>query len=133
MVNFSVWLDQELSSRSWTRADLAQKAQISQSTLSLIYNESRKAGPDVCRSIADALKIPPEEVFRAAGLLPPTPKVDVVSERANHLLQMLKKPTSKQRAVDYLELLIRQEAREENEHENAAPKNYPTPSASLGT
>src|SRR3954470_19401011 len=112
MVNFSVWLDQELSSRSWTRADLAQKAQISQSTLSLIYNESRKAGPDVCRSIAEALKIPPEEVFRAAGLLPPNPKTDVISERANYLLQMLEKPASKQRAVDYLELLIRQEARE---------------------
>lgn len=30
----------------------------------------RGAGPDVCQAIARALGLPPEEVFRQAGLLP---------------------------------------------------------------
>jgi transcriptional regulator with XRE-family HTH domain len=71
MSEFSDWLDTELSKRNWTRADLAKAAGISQSSLSLIYSGNRKPGNDLCESIARALKLPPEEVFRRAGLLPP--------------------------------------------------------------
>ncbi|CAK0772693.1 XRE family transcriptional regulator [Gammaproteobacteria bacterium] len=71
MVNFPAWLDRELSAKNWTRADLSQVAKISQSALSLIYSGDRKPGPEVCNAIAQALRLPPDEVFRAAGLLPP--------------------------------------------------------------
>jgi len=109
MVEFTEWLDRELLRRDWTRADLAQRAKISQSALSLIYSQNRKPGADVCNGIAVALKIPSEEVFRAAGLLPKNNQVDADAERAAHLIQTLKKPANKRRALDYLELLLRQE------------------------
>jgi hypothetical protein len=39
----------------------------------MIYSEQRKPGPEVCESIARALDLPPDVVYRAAGLLPSLP------------------------------------------------------------
>ena len=39
--------------------------------VSRIISGERKAGPTACVVIARALGLPPEEVFRIAGLLPP--------------------------------------------------------------
>lgn len=111
MVNFPKWLDAELEKREWSRADLSQKAKISQSALSMIYSENRKAGPEICNAVASALKLPPEEVFRAAGLLPPAPATDETIERIDYLLSTLQDPNNKQRALDYIELLKTQEER----------------------
>jgi len=123
MVNFSDWLEQELIQRGWTRADLSQRAKISQSTLSMIYSENRKAGPDVCNAVAEAFRIPPEEVFRAAGLLPPSPEADETLQRIEHLYGTLNDPVSKQRALEYIELLKTQE-----EKGQYVPKNSATQS-----
>lgn len=111
MVNFPTWLDAELIKRNWTRADLSQFAQISQSTLSLIYRGDRKPGPEVCNAIAQALKLPATEVFRAAGLLPPATDTDPMQERLDHLYTTLKDPANKQRALDFLEFLQLQETK----------------------
>lgn len=109
MVNFAEWVDKELALRDWTRADLSQRAKISQSTLSMIYSQSRKAGPDVCNAIAAALKVPPDEVFRAAGLLPPVPSADDTLKRIEYLYNTLEDPDNKQRALEYIESLITRE------------------------
>lgn len=109
MVNFPEWLDKELSLRDWTRADLSLRAGISQSTLSMIYSQSRKAGTDVCNAIAGALKLPPDEVFRAAGLLPPVPAADNTLKRIEHLYEKLEDPDNKQRALEYIESLVTRE------------------------
>lgn len=64
------WLDDKLSEKGWTRAELARQAHISQSILSHLDNSRRNPGVEVCRAISKALRIPLATVYREAGLLP---------------------------------------------------------------
>lgn len=75
-MTFVNWLEKELENRQWTRSKLAKIAGISASSLSHIYTGKRMPGSDVCRAIADALKISPDIVYREAGLLDPIPEQD---------------------------------------------------------
>ena len=86
---FSEWLNGELDRLGWSMNKLASKAGLSSGTLSNIMSGNRQPGPDFCRSIARALQIPEEEVFRRAGLLSPEQAKDPLLERANHLLELL--------------------------------------------
>lgn len=71
--NFREWLEQELRRRDWRPAELAKAAGLYPGTIGRVLNGDRRAGPDVCLAIADALQISPEQVFRQAGLLPQKP------------------------------------------------------------
>lgn len=68
---FVQWLEGELAARNWRPADLARASKLYQSTLANILNEQRKPGPEVLLAISEALDLPPDLVFRRAGLLPP--------------------------------------------------------------
>lgn len=80
--DFIQWLKLELEKRSWRQIDLAKRAYIDQGLLSRILNGITNAGPDTCISIARALKIPPEQIFRRAALLPKllAPENDIILE-----------------------------------------------------
>ena len=67
------WLEHEMKTRRWRPADLAKAAGIYPATLARVLNGDRKAGPDVCKGLARALEVPPDWVFRLAGLLPELP------------------------------------------------------------
>lgn len=75
--DFAEWLEAELNKRDWTRADLARRAGISKPQISRIMNREQSPGHSTCTGIAAALGLPPETVYRAAGLLAP------VSERTD--------------------------------------------------
>lgn len=66
-------------------------------------------GKDLAQSVAEALKVPAEEVFRIAGLLPPEPPKDETLYRIEHLYHTLKESSSKTRALEFLEFLSQQE------------------------
>lgn len=87
--NFTEWVDTELAKRSWTRAELSRRANVSQSTLSMVWSGERQPGAELCVAIAHALNFPPETIFRAAGLLPALPEEDaeweIWRERVRHL------------------------------------------------
>ena len=68
------WLNRELNERGWSQGELARRANISGGTLSMVMNQQRGAGPDLCSAIAAALRVPPEKIFRLAGLLPHVPE-----------------------------------------------------------
>lgn len=70
MPEFTEWLLDELQRRGWQPADLAKQAELSTGSISNILTGKRKPGANICVSIADALNISPERVFRIAGLLP---------------------------------------------------------------
>ncbi len=89
MKTFGDWLENEMNDRGWRPVDLANKARISRGSLSNIINDLRRPGPDICRAIANALQVPPEKVFRQAGLLPPKPETEEKLEEAMHLFQQL--------------------------------------------
>lgn len=72
-----------------TQADLAKSSGLSSGAISLILSSSRGVGPDACNAIAKALNIPPETVYRAAGLLPPVSEKDARIETILHLAEQL--------------------------------------------
>lgn len=71
---FGNWLLKELERRGWSQSLLATKAGLSRGTISNIMNGTRGVGEETLNGIARALQLPPETVFRAAGLLPPEPE-----------------------------------------------------------
>ncbi len=89
MDRFAVWLVDELNKRDWMPSTLANRAGINSGSLSHILNGTRKAGPESCLAIARTLKLPPEEVFRRAGLLPSKPEIDSRAEELLHLFRQL--------------------------------------------
>lgn len=121
MTSFSDWLNAQLAERNMSAAELARAMNKDQGVVSRMLRGERSPSPATIQSIANALRLPLDIVLRASLNMTPNPKVDPDDERANHLIQSLKKPSSKQRALDYLQLLIEQEEREERE--NAAKKN----------
>jgi transcriptional regulator with XRE-family HTH domain len=97
-MSFINWLNQELKERRWQQKDLAEAAGVSDSTITLVLKGDRKPGADLCNGIARAFGIPPEEVFRMAGLLPALPEED--DELARQLVEKFKRlPIEKRREV----------------------------------
>lgn len=89
MEAFIEWLEEELKKRDWQPADLARRAGLHTGSVSRILTGTRRPGADICRGIAEALKVPPEIVFRKAGLLPAKTEIDSQSEELVHLFQQL--------------------------------------------
>lgn len=73
MEKFKNWLTKTANDRGLTLADVSRKANLGPSTLRNIFEGLRKAGPDVCNSLAEVLDIDPVIVYRRAGILPLTP------------------------------------------------------------
>jgi transcriptional regulator with XRE-family HTH domain len=86
---FTNWIEGELTQRGWSPAELARRANIAQSHLSRVLSGMRGAGPDLCTGIAQAFALPPEAVFRKAGLLPPEQEHTSQEREAVHLLREL--------------------------------------------
>jgi len=68
--NFVTWLTSEMETRGWNNSELARRAGLVPSAISQVIAGNRGTGPEFCRSVARALGLPPETVFRKAGLLP---------------------------------------------------------------
>lgn len=95
--NFVEWLEGEMKARNWRPAELAQAAGLYSATLSRVLSGDRQPGPDFCVAVAKAFSVPPDTVFRLAGLLPPVP----TSEREptlQELYELLKNMTVAERA-----------------------------------
>ncbi len=77
--DFVTWLTKEMEDRGWNNSELARRAGLVPSAISQVIAGNRGTGPEFCRSVARALGLPPETVFRKAGLLPglPGPEEDV--------------------------------------------------------
>lgn len=64
------WIDDELNKREWSYSELARRAGVSQSMVSMVRNGQRGITAEFCAAIARALGENPEKVLRLAGLLP---------------------------------------------------------------
>jgi len=80
-MEFLRFVDTEIEKRNWTRNQLAQRAGLSSSYFTMLSKGSRQIGPDACSKIAEALKLPKETVFRAAGLLPQVSELEALREQ----------------------------------------------------
>jgi transcriptional regulator with XRE-family HTH domain len=71
---FGEWLDQERTRRGWSQSELARRGKVSPSAIQQVISGVTRPGPRSCQAIALALEMPPDDVYRLAGLLPPRPK-----------------------------------------------------------
>ncbi len=70
VMKFTEWLTLEMEKKNWNKADLARHINFTESAISLLFNGKRQPGIKMCQVIAEALELPPDLVFRQAGILP---------------------------------------------------------------
>ena len=87
--SFSDWLIKELQTRGISSADLSRQAGISKGAISHIINSNRNPGIDMCLGISRAFNLPPEEVYRKAGLLPSVPAEQEKTNELTYLASQL--------------------------------------------
>ena len=110
---FSKWLLEKLQEIGWKQADLARHSGITTGAISNYIN-GRTPDETALNKIAKAFKIPPEIVFRAAGLLPPQNKTSELIEEITHITESL----STQDQEDILEFAkLRKHLSEKRENE----------------
>lgn len=87
---FSHWLQEQISKLGISQSEFARRAGISRQAISNYINGQRM-NPDgeTLDAIARALKLPPETVFRAAGLLPSKPEDEVQFDDWKYVLEQL--------------------------------------------
>ncbi len=106
---FGRWLLDELDARRWSMRELARQTGVSESTISRIVSGKRNPSSALCRRMAEALRVPPERVFRQAGLLPNYPQESPRMKEALYLFREL--PEDERRRI----LLIMRTLLEEQE------------------
>jgi len=67
------WIVQELNNRGWSIRELARRSELAHATINAVLRDRSKPGINFCIGITRAFRVPPEQVFRLAGLLPTIP------------------------------------------------------------
>lgn len=102
---FAKWLMIEMEKRGISQAELARRSNTTQGTISRIVSGERNIGFDVCVAISRALHIAPENVLRAAGLLPPVPETTEQKETLVYLFDQLTEK-DRQTILDMMNFLL---------------------------
>jgi transcriptional regulator with XRE-family HTH domain len=79
-MKFSDWLVAQMNEKDINQAELARSAGLSRAAISNYVRDLREPDIDATMRIARALKLPPETVLRAAGILPPLHEPHTVAE-----------------------------------------------------
>ena len=88
--DFSEWLINELKNRNWSQSELATKAGLHRQVVSsYIGGQRQKPDVEILVAIARALKIPPEQIFRAAGYLPESKDITPDEEQLLYQYRLL--------------------------------------------
>jgi len=103
------WLLQELDDRRWSMREFARRCEVSESTISRIVSGKRNPSSELCRKMAEVLRLPAEKIFRQAGLLPQAPEDSPGLKEALYLFRQL--PEGERRRI----LLIMRTLLEEQE------------------
>lgn len=88
-MEFNDWLLNCLNEKGWNQSELATRAGVTRTAISDVISGRRNPGPNLCLAISRALNLPPETVFRAAGLLPAKPAATQKLDEAAYILSML--------------------------------------------
>ncbi len=107
---FGKWLLKELDTRRWSMREFARRTGVSESTISRIVSGKRNPSSSLCRKMAEVLRVPPERVFREAGLLPDYTEDSPKMKEALYLFRKL--PEDERRRI----LLIMRTLLDEQEH-----------------
>jgi transcriptional regulator with XRE-family HTH domain len=117
---FNDWMIFRLKELDWSQADLARASGLTRTAISNYIN-GRTPDEAALRKIAKAFKLPPETVFRAAGILPPA-STDAWAETMNHKINQLT-GVRREMAERLLNTLLDEQDRELQNHSH--PKTSP--------
>jgi len=87
--SFGMWLQQQREKLGISQAELARLAGLNRAVVNKMENNATKPEAETLLATSRALKLPPETVFRAAGLLPPKPEHNERITEATYILSML--------------------------------------------
>jgi transcriptional regulator with XRE-family HTH domain len=104
-ITFSEWLQTEIEKRGLSWNKFAENAGLSSGTIYNIRDGTRGVGENSLKAIAMALKIPPEQVFRAAGLLPES---NIKSDKEEELLYLFAQlpDVEKSRMIEFVKFTL---------------------------
>lgn len=122
---FGDWLNDVLQERGWSQAELARRAKVSRATISDIISGKARVGANVARSIASALKLSEEEVYRKANLLPTADPVNDAAARLAHRIAQL--PVEEQEFIDTVIDGLYKKHVGKRKHENGTTAGSPHP------
>ena len=98
-IAFGDWVLHELNNRGWDQAELARRSGISDAHISRIVTGGRNPGADSVQRIARALRLPAEEAFRRAGLLPPRGATAADLARFNAMVETVSSLTAENQTL----------------------------------
>lgn len=80
--DFIEWLTPIMDEKGITAADIARTKLVTDSAISLLFSmKTKSVTVEMCRAISKATDTPLPTVYRAAGILPPVPESNELSEQ----------------------------------------------------
>ena len=89
ITEFTDFIQSEMKKRGWSQADLARQTGMTTGGVSMLLNQTRKPSPDTLLTLAQSFHLPPELIFRKAGLLPELPESVEQKEELDYLFNIL--------------------------------------------
>jgi len=89
---FNDWLVREMSKRGWSQSDLARSSELNRAVINKLLNGQTLPRPPTLESIARAFKVPVEQVYRVAGLLPDIPENESYLEEVMYHIRQIQNP-----------------------------------------
>ncbi len=121
-MDFVDWVKSEMEKRQMNQSHMADIGGITRASINkFLQRQQRSAGPELCRAIARAFKLPEVEIFVKAGLIQkPSDKTDLLSEQLYNLSKTELDEDEKQLMIDFAHTLIQRQRRG-----NATKITYP--------
>ena len=107
MDDFIRYVEQKMSERHWSQADLAREANMTTSMVSNLLSGRRKVGIGTANSLSKALRIPVIEILSVAGLIPKVPKSTAEEEQLLYLFRRMSDQDRKT-FLNYADFLVSQ-------------------------
>lgn len=115
--NFSKWLQQKISELQISQSELARRSRLSRQAISKYLNEERMTpNKEALLALSRGLKISPEIVFRAAGILPEMKGEDPTQEQWNYIYTQLDQ-NKREQLLQYAHYLAEEQAKYETRSE----------------
>lgn len=116
-VDFATWLQNELDERGWSQSELARRAGLGAEKRAMIssYLTRKRLRPDedTLQAIAKGFGLPPEIVYRAAGIKLSAAKID---EAAEQILYETHDLTEQEKEEVLAFIRMKKNLREKNAH-----------------
>jgi transcriptional regulator with XRE-family HTH domain len=109
---FNDWLIKEMNKRGWSQSDLARSSDLNRAVINKLLNGQTLPRPTTLEAIARAFKVPVEQVFRMAGILPEIPENESYLEEAIHHIRQIQDPQRKATLLLLIKALFSEEEQE---------------------